>query len=156
MNILHNRFAGLWRQDLSQNVTTKEIEKRSRYSSLFFDIFWWSVFTFIRSRNGPNTYFPESFARSHQSLLTMSNPFISFTSLSVPEKQSVFLLACVCYQKLSHYNTTMTQGNPTKFSHKRLRPKWMTVSYSVRNISLETWKSTINAISYRLHSRKYW
>ena len=92
MNILHNRFTGLWRQDLSQNVTTKEIEKRSRYSSLFFDIVWWSVCTFIRSRNGPNTYFPESFARSHQSLLTMSNPFISFTSLSVPEKQSVFFV----------------------------------------------------------------
>ena len=36
--------------------------------------------------NGTRAYFPASFARSHQSLLTISRPFISFTSLRVPEK----------------------------------------------------------------------
>ena len=40
MNILHNRFACLWRQDLSQNVTTKENwkKKKSCNSSLFFSL----------------------------------------------------------------------------------------------------------------------
>ena len=36
--------------------------------------------------DGTRAYFPASFARSHQSLLTISRPFISFTSLRVPEK----------------------------------------------------------------------
>ena len=122
MNILHNRFACLWRQDLSQNVTTKKNWKENLVTALFFFSFvCLSLRTFIRLNNKLSTYFPESFARSHQSLLTMSSPFISFTSLRVPGKQTVLFVGLSLLPEIkNHYKNTITQRNHAMFSRKGL------------------------------------
>lgn len=99
MNILHNRFAGLWRQDLSQNVTTKENWKRSCYSSLFFDRL------LISSHVHPFTQWVEYVlprilcevapVPSHN---VQALHFLHFIECSW--KVNGYLLVCLCYQKL--------------------------------------------------------
>lgn len=130
MNILHNRFAGLWRQDLSQNVTTKENWKRSCYSSLVFDRL------LISSHVHPFTQWVEYVlprilcevapVPSHN---VQALHFLHFIECSW-KVNGYFVGLSVLPEIKSHYKTTMTQGNPATFSHKGLWPKWMSVSYA--------------------------
>lgn len=155
MNILHNRFAGLWRQDLSQNVTTKENWKRSCYSSLFFDRL------LISSHVHPFTQWVEYVlprilcevapVPSHN---VQALHFLHFIECSW-KVNGYFVGLSVLPEIKSHYKTTMTQGNPQRFHTKDFDPNEC-LFHMLRNILLETRKSTITAISYRLHSRKYW
>lgn len=155
MNILHNRFAGLWRQDLSQNVTTKENWKRSCYSSLFFDRL------LISSHVHPFTQWVEYVlprilcevapVPSHN---VQALHFLHFIECSW--KVNGYLLVCLCYQKLRVITKPLWhKAIPQRLHTKDFDPNEC-LFHMLRNILLETRKSTITAISYRLHSRKYW